>query len=173
MYYLIYCKFFQKTILLVNWIRIFRNTVMKNLDRPWIFPFIFARFKFNELQGSCMHLILGTWYNSLTLNTTIDKSCKAKKKKRRSYWLLKSCANDSWTIVPTTVKKLCQWLLNNCARDSWTIMSRATAAIMCQMLLFNYASHCWRILPATCEKLCQWFSNNQLCQGMLNNEISN
>ena len=151
MYYLIYCKFFQKTILLVNWIRVFRNIVMKNLDRPWIFPFIFARFKFNELQGSCMHLILGTWYNSLTLNTTIDKSCQAKKKKDHI---------DCWKVVPMTLEQLCQQLLKNCVSDCWIIVP-GTPGQSCPGLLQQSCARCYcSIMLAIVEESCQRLVKN-------------
>ena len=74
------------------------------------------------------------------------------KKKKRSYWLLKSCANDSWTIVPTTVK--------NCVSDCWIIVP-GTPGQSCPGLLQQSCARCYcSIMLAIVEESCQRLVKN-------------
>ena len=92
--------------------------------------------------------ISGTWFNSSTVNITVEEFCQHRKKKISCPWLLNNRASDCWTIVPATVEQSYQWLLNNPASDCWRIVL-ATAEESCQWLLNNHASDCWTIVPVT------------------------
>ena len=111
--------------------------------------------------------IPGTWYETSTVNITVEKFCQHRKKKKSCQWLLKDCASHCWIIVPVTVKQSCQWLLNNRASNCWIIVP-ATVKQSCQTVMKNHASDCWTIVPLTVEQSCQPPLKN--CENVVDNE---
>ena len=92
--------------------------------------------------------IPGTWYDSSTVNITVEEFCQHREKKKSCPWLLKNRASHCWRTVPVTVEQSYQWLLNNYASHCWTIVP-VTFKELCQPLMNNGASDCWRIVPCT------------------------
>ena len=132
---------------MVNW---FIQTSSENLlfpqnNKNWIWLNIENCRKFR-----IMCRIPGTWYDSSTVNISVEEFCQHRKKKKSCPLLLNNHASNCRTIVPVTIKQS--------SSDCSTIVP-ATVEQLCQPLLKNRASLCWTIVPATVEHSCQRLLN--------------